>query len=299
MNKKLPEYLLKFSTNVKMIAFVTAFSFLFIFVYTPFSDSLWFNSNDSTMRFVFSSATIFGGSIVLLVSRLWLVVIGRHRTISLLQYIFWLLAEIVLIAFLYSIFNALLLDDPRNFTEILQRALVFVSLILVLPYLISYLYLALREKDTKIAILSAQNNVAETTEQSMEPLPQEGEPVTVVRPESTVINFTEENGSLRLSIKSECVYYIESADNYVNVYYIVQNKLKHCLVRTSLKKVEEMVEQYGFVRCHRSYLVNLSKVKIVRKEDDAFLIDMDQEGVDDIPISKTYADQILKVFVLH
>ena len=104
MNKKLPEYLLKFSTNVKMIAFVTAFSFLFIFVYTPFRDSLWFNSNDSTMRFVFSSATIFGGSIVLLVSRLWLVVIGRHRTISLLQYIFWLLAEIVLIAFLYSIF---------------------------------------------------------------------------------------------------------------------------------------------------------------------------------------------------
>ena len=72
--------------------------------------------------------------------------------------------------------------------------------------------------------------------------------------------------------------------------------MTHSMVRTTLKSLEEALHSQGFMRCHRSYLINVKKIKIVRKERDGFYIDLDQDGIGDIPISKTYADEILKIF---
>lgn len=317
MNKKLPENLLKLKTNIKMLAFVTLFSFLFLFVYTPFNSSAWFKESNQTIQFLFSSCVILGSIVVLFFSRLFLSFFGKKHQITILQYCFWLVAEIVLIAFGYTCLNVLWLNDLRGFIEVMRRSLFFVPLILCIPYLVFYLYFLLREKDVKLASLIEKNggtklmgNVTPDAEIARfcavdGPMP---DAASEVEPEGAtevsdrlpdVINFKDENGSLKLSIKRDCVYYLLSADNYVNIFYFVRGRMKHCLVRSTLKSMEEALAPYGFVRCHRSYLINLSKVKIVRKAGDGFVIDMDQDGVGDIPISKTYADQIIRVFALN
>lgn len=312
MNKRIPDYLLTIETNLKQLAFVTVFSFVFIFVYTPFEPSMWFQTNSATMQFVYSSVVILGAVAILVAARLLLNFIGKSRHFTILQYCFWLFGEIVLIAFAYTLFIKLLLKDPREFPEVLRRALLFMPLILAIPYLVSYLYFALKDRDNKMQELLEQQEqlllkqklmqmappMQKDTAESMEP-EQEAPASPVTEWADEVIHFTDEKGSLKLSIKQDYVYYIVSADNYVNIFYENKGKMSHCMVRTTMKNLEDMLEPRGFSRCHRSYLVNTKKVKIVRKEREGFFIDLDMDGIGDIPISKTYADKMLKAISLN
>ena len=312
MNKRIPDYLLTIETNLKQLAFVTVFSFVFIFVYTPFEPSTWFKVNNATMQFVYSSVVIFGAVAILVAARLLLSFIGKKRHFTILQYCFWLFGEIVLIAFAYTFFNKLIISDPREFPEVLQRALLFMTLILAIPYLVSYLYFALKDKDVKMRELLEQQEqlllkqklmqmappVQKDTAESME-TEQEVPVSPVTEWADEVIHFTDEKGALKLSIKQDYVCYIVSADNYVNIFYQNKGKMAHCMVRTTMKNLEDMLEPRGFSRCHRSYLVNTKKVKIVRKERDGFYIDLDMDGIGDIPVSKTYADKMLKAISVN
>ena len=312
MNKRIPDYLLTIETNLKQLAFITVFSFVFIFVYTPFEPSMWFQTNSATMQFVYSSVVILGAVAILVVARLLLNFIGRNRHFTILQYCFWLFGEIVLIAFAYTFFIKLILKDPREFPEVLQRALLFMPLILAIPYIVSYLYFALKDKDNKMRELLDQQEQLLLKQKLMQMAPPMQkdtaesmgmEPETSAAPVADwadeVIHFTDEKGSLKLSIKQDYVYYIVSADNYVNIFYENKGKMAHCMLRTTMKSLEDMLEPRGFSRCHRSYLVNTKKVKIVRKERDGFFIDLDMDGIGDIPISKTYADKMLKAISVN
>lgn len=316
MNKRIPDYLLTIETNLKQLAFVTVFSFVFIFVYTPFEPSTWFHANDSTMQFVYSSVVILGAVAILVAARLFLNFIGKTRHFTILQYCFWLAGEVVLIAFAYTIFNELVLNDPREFPEVLQRSFLFISLIMIIPYLVSYLYFALKDKDDKVRELLEQQEQLLLKQKLMQmgpPMQKDTAESTELEPESAletqaasltdwaneVIHFTDEKGSLKLSIKQDYVCYIVSADNYVNIFYQNKGKMAHCMVRTTMKNLEDMLEPRGFSRCHRSYLVNTKKVKIVRKERDGFYIDLDMDGIGDIPVSKTYADKMLKAISVN
>lgn len=307
MNRKLPEYLLKLNTNAKMLAFVTAFSFVFIFVYTPFESSDWFSESSNAMQFLYSAITILGGVAILSVSRFILFLTNRaltrkDRPMSVLQYGFWLFAEILLIALAYTIFNNVIIKDTRDFQQIFQRAIIFIPLILFIPYTVSYLYFALKDKDLAVKSLLAKN-LEQSQGANPSPLPSDElfPSPTKTQPTATngVINFVDDKDKLQLSIKQDYVYYIESADNYVNIFYQNKGKIAHALVRTTLKSLEVGLEPFGFVRCHRSYLVNLKKVKIVRKDCDGFFIDLDVNGIAPIPISKTYVEKMMKVFSLN
>lgn len=310
MNKRIPDYLLTIETNLKQLAFITVFSFVFIFVYTPFEPSQWFQTNSGTMQFLYSSVVILGAVAILVAARFLLNFISRSRHFTILQYCFWLFGEIVLIAFAYTLFIKLILKDPREFPEVLQRAFLFMPLILAIPYMVSYLYFALKDKDVKMRELLEQQEQLLLKQKLMQMGPPmqkdtseyvESEPLAAPVEERAdeVIHFSDEKGALKLSIKQDYVYYIVSADNYVNIFYQNKGKMAHCMVRTTLKHLEEALESRGFYRCHRSYLVNIKKVKIVRKEREGFFIDLDMDGVSDIPVSKTYADKILKAISLN
>ncbi len=288
MNKKLPEYLLKLNTNLEMLAFVAVFSFVFICVYTPFESSNWFNTSSSSRQFLYSAIAILGGVAILSLGRFLLFIISKKATITILQYSFWLCVEILFIAIIYSVFNVLILNDSRGFPQVFRRAILFVPLILFIPYTVSFLYFAFKDRDVKLRALRKETADSVIGSPDSESVQQ--------KPANDVIHFVDEKGALKLSIQSDFVLYVLSADNYVSIYYQNKGKIIHTMVRTTLKSLEEKLEPYGFVRCHRSYLVNVNKVKIVRKEREGFFIDLDMDGIGDIPISKTYAEKMMKVF---
>lgn len=87
---------------------------------------------------------------------------------------------------------------------------------------------------------------------------------------------------------------IESADNYVCVWYIYNNAPKKVLVRNTLKHVADHLSSTHVQRCHRSYMVNLDLIKVMRREKEGVFVEFGVEGVPDVPISKTYIENINK-----
>jgi DNA-binding LytR/AlgR family response regulator len=67
---------------------------------------------------------------------------------------------------------------------------------------------------------------------------------------------------------------------------------KKVMVRNSLKRLSQQLDGTGIVRCHRSYMVNIDQVKVVRREKDGAMLDLGIDGIPSIPISQTYNESV-------
>lgn len=114
---------------------------------------------------------------------------------------------------------------------------------------------------------------------------------------SKIINFFDDKEELQLSLRLDHIYYIESAENYVHIYYKNKENIERFTLRSSLKKQQEKLEKYGFIRCHRSYLVNFANILLLRKDKDGPYLDFGESGLKQIPISKTYLDAVTAYFI--
>lgn len=116
-------------------------------------------------------------------------------------------------------------------------------------------------------------------------------------PPSKIINFFDDKEELQLSLRADHIYYIESAENYVHIYYRNKENVERFTLRSSMKKQQEKLEKCGFIRCHRSYLVNFSNILLLRKDKDGPFLDFGESGLHPIPISKTYLDSVTAYFI--
>src|SRR6185369_14859315 len=69
----------------------------------------------------------------------------------------------------------------------------------------------------------------------------------------------------------------ESDDNYTH--FKLKNG-KKLMVTRSLKEIEESLEQYSFIRVHRSYLVNLNEIEKYIKGEGGYLVMSDGATID-------------------
>jgi DNA-binding LytR/AlgR family response regulator len=111
------------------------------------------------------------------------------------------------------------------------------------------------------------------------------------------IGFKDEKDVLRISINSKDLLYLESSDNYVTIYYQNNDKLKKFLLRNRIKNLEQELKESNVVRCHRSYMVNLERVKVLRREKDGLYIELDSDLVSNILVSKSYSKKISEKFL--
>lgn len=112
-------------------------------------------------------------------------------------------------------------------------------------------------------------------------------------------NFYDERGELKLSVKPNSCYYLESADNYVQIYYTNAGKLQSMMIRNSMKNIEWRFQDTQLVRCHRSYIVNVGLVQAVRRIEGDMVLDFGEDKIHPIPVSKAYAEQIMTYFTNH
>ena len=97
-------------------------------------------------------------------------------------------------------------------------------------------------------------------------------------------------------MKRSELLYLESADNYVCIWYQSKGQLTKFLLRNSLKAMEEHFADTNVLRCHRSYMVNFEQVKVIRREKEGIFLELGIERVPDIPISKTYSEKVMRWF---
>ena len=107
-----------------------------------------------------------------------------------------------------------------------------------------------------------------------------------------MINLHDNNGTLRLSINTDALYYLESEDNYIKVYYKHNEKLLSYMLRCRTRSVEESLKGTSMMRCHRSYIVNLNKIHLMEEDRRMHYITLNDKSIGRIPVSKSYYDNV-------
>ncbi|MBQ3742681.1 MAG: LytTR family transcriptional regulator [Bacteroidales bacterium] len=264
-----PKYLLHRTSLLESVAFVVAFSFLFLITYHPFSNTNWLGLKPDvlvpTILFYLCSVGI------LLISKAGLMLYQIRHTVSVRKYLFWFLGEFVVIAVVYLLFTQQWFESDIPITfQLVARASLCVGMILSIPYLIFGLLASNRAKTEEIDALKLSLK-DQTAAQS-----------------TNLVHFYDFNGVLRISIEVEKIYYIASQDNYVEIRYEMGGKLLNYLLRCRTTRLEKQLESTPLVRCHRSYIVNVDNVtQFKREKANAFLV-LSHPEAKRIPVSKSY-----------
>ena len=273
--KPIPPYLNEKENIIRLILFTSLFALVFINAYSPFGADRWYNL--TRLEFLtYSSLTILIGVLVVVISRIIMYHVCKRHSINLWQYLIWIFAEILSMAFAYALFEKLFLKDVRLFTDLVRNSSRNTALVLLLPYSILWLYFSWRDKKEQIERMADVPAFSDNTR--------------------NMIPFYDDKGILKFSIKKENLLYLESAENYVNICYLNKGKISKYLLRDTLKKIEENFSGTEIIRCHRSYMVNFEKVKVIRKDRDGLKLEFDNPSVTDIPVSKTYVNTVMQTF---
>ena len=283
---KLPRYLLGKYQLIGTVTFSVLFAIVFLNIYIPFSQTAWFGLGNS-VTFIITLIFIAVAILTLIVSRMLMYQTSKHHEIRYITYIAWCLAEILIISGLYTWITVNLPSYVEETTFITySRSAVYCSIALGIPFLISGMYFAIIDKNNTIRLMNFSNVVTEDSETLNES-----------KENMHKITLFDNSGTLKLSISPDNLYYIESDDNYNKVWYTASNgNLTQYMLRCRLKTVEESFKGSGLIRCNRKYIVNIKKVSMLRKESEGYVLDLDNESIPTIPVTKTYTDSILSYF---
>lgn len=278
--KPIPKFIYSRANQILMILFVPLFAFVFINIYRPLDfdnidDSLLSGLNLSRELSILLIALmmVLGGVAVVTISRVILRAYTNRREISYVGYIVWMLSEICVMASIFTLVT-LFTDTDKSVPELFNIFFVKTSLILLIPYTMCYTYFVWQENRRELRSLRKQIDRDETVLQR------------------AYIQILDEKGEMRLSIRRENLVLIESADNYVCVYYINGDTTKKSMIRNTLSRVAEHLQGTRIVRCHRSYMINLDHAQILHRDKEGVFIEHGLEGIPNVPISRTYAENI-------
>jgi LytTr DNA-binding domain len=109
------------------------------------------------------------------------------------------------------------------------------------------------------------------------------------------IRLIAENGKDTLVLMSQDLLFIESADNYSEVVFWKDNKIQKVLIRSSLSRIEEQINQAFIVRCHRSYIINLRQVTGISGNAQGYKLQF-QNWESTLPVARRYTDLVKEYF---
>lgn len=220
------------------------------------------------------------GYLTVVFSRWILYAVSRHKELSLSSLTIWLSVELLLCVSA-AVFTLWLVSGggPLRLGPLAGDILLGNIGIFLVPNIISFQEFRIHELKSKLR----QSAVLQQTFQPTTHLPDQH------------INFYEKGGRLALTTRCSNVLYIEAADNYANIHYIIDGKEDTFILHNSLKDIEKDCLAMGLLRCHRGYMVNVDNVKLMRKERGNLLLELKQT-TRTIPVSKSYSSSVIRYF---
>ncbi len=266
LNYPIPDFFVKRRNTVIQILFTTIFAYAFILIYRPFNSRSWFDVNTGKFAFGVGFVVVLG-MLVVIISRVIMSQIRKVRTITIAGYSIMRAIEVLAMTGFYMMIQKVFLKDPRFWFEVYYTAILNATLILLIPYLMSLLYFAWYDKKQKLDnLLFAKTN----------------------EPESRFIHFDDENGDTKLSMQLNDLLYIEASENYVTIHYLDHTQPDRMLLRNSMKRMEEQLTGFPVVRCHRSFMVNLNRVRLAKKTKSGMVVELSATVPIRLPVSETY-----------
>ncbi|MCQ2312953.1 MAG: LytTR family transcriptional regulator [Paludibacteraceae bacterium] len=281
MKNKIPSYFYSKTNSWWLVVGTALYLELFILIFEPFRSRVLVNNDWEYLLWTTIVVGIFMA--VIGISRLLMHYYGKKRGISIVAYAFWIFIEVSVITLIFSLMLMLVFwyvakEYEWTFFVLFKDILLGTAFTLLMPYtilLLSFAYVNAKNEVVRLNGLSDQKALPD------------------------MYHFYDERGELKLSVRPEMVYYIESADNYVTIYYINGAKLDKLMIRNTLKNIEWRFRDKGLVRCHRSYIINIRRVSVIRKQDCDVVVDFTDERVPAIPVSKGYNDLVMQYFSVN
>ena len=274
-----PKHYLSRGFLYRTVLYDVLFSIGFLFLYKPFSSTFWL-SVSSTRLTLYSIAFYVACIVFLLASKDSFYRFQKKHETRMKHVVIWTVAELAGLAIIYLLFTFLLgyssLSGPA---ELLLRTAFCVALILVFPFLLTFMYAIIQDKKEEIRLL--QLNMAEKD----------------VRSDIPMVNLYDHSGALKISAAQDDIFYIMSQDNYVSIHYLIGETMNSYLLRCSTIQVEENLKDTSIIRCHRSYLVNLNHVKMLRHSKGKAVIILSDNTGTEIPVSRNYYKELRKYIV--
>ena len=263
---KLPDYMFTRRFLFLTVLFIVAFSILFLQLYSPFSSTYWFSLKESYE--MVGTVTMYAFTVLfLLSSKALLMDLNRRYGVGGPGLVLFSLAEVLIVVFIYKAITMLVRQDGMPLWELFHKALFCIFLILVIPYTIAYLYGYAHGLKIQTGSSASRPNGA------------------------LIVSIHDIKGNIKLSLRIMDILYAVSEDNYVKIFYEQDGVVHNSMIRTTAKNIEDDLEGV-ITRCHRSYLINIAKVKFFNNDRDNLYVILDQEGINPIPVSRSYRDTI-------
>lgn len=282
LDMQTPKYLLRKENITKLILLTAAFALVFINVFQPFNSRSWLTEMSDVKYFLLSSMLVIIGMAVVAISRV--IMYKRYgktkKHLTMINYLIWVTIEVFAMAFTFTGIEILFFSDARDIFELLKISLKNTSWVLLLPYAILWLYFSWDDKNERLKKVYEAGRSLINHE--------------VYLP--SMVNFYDKNGEVKFSVKAQDLVYVRGADNYFSVNYLDGKRLSQCMIRGSLSSLTNDLKEYGIIRCHRSYLINAQRIKLLEKKSDGFQVRLDTPQEVYIPISKTYVDDVTSYF---
>jgi len=255
---------------------VAIFCFLFLYIFEPFG----LYNLSGLYKLIIISLYVFAGLLITLV-HLFCLQNKIIKTYNLRNTILW----ISWITFLTSISSSVINDIAFNHGHFYFLSfIVFLGIIFgitIVPIMILILWHYVHTLKNQIKISSQINRkILEKGE-----IPNCTETITI----------EASNKRENISLQIDNFLYITSADNYIDVYYLEGNAIKHNLLRNTLNNIEKQVSNNKSIhRCHKSYIVNISVIDSVLGNASGYKIKFKTTGLL-IPISRKYKETIFSL----
>lgn len=281
--KVVDKYMTNKSNLVRLIVFTAIFSLCFINLYCPFDSMTWYEEMSRPKYFLISSLLVLVGILIIAFSRFLMYRFVRKHSLYYLEYAVWVVAEVFVLSACYTCMTIAVNDNLswwswHDVIEVFKSANINTFLVILLPYSVSWLYFSYEDKKRRL----------QRIEESMKPTK-----------DNVVLQFRDEKGEIRFSVASNKIVYIESADNYVIINYESNNKMTSFMLRNTLKRVAHELKDTPIKRCHRSYMVNFERITALRRKNDEVNLEFDIVDIKNIPVSKTYANEMTEAFLLY
>lgn len=259
------------------------YALVFLVIYSPYSDTAWFGLAKSD-SFLLTTTFVVASVLFLVISRMLMSFTSKNNAIKMtyLKYSLWLLGEIILIGVFHAVLSIVYVELTEfSVPFIVTKSILITLLALGVPYVVSAMWITIKDMRNTLLVTDTKN------------IATDGE---AIAQNIDIINIADNKGVLKLSVKLDNLYYIKAEDNYTIVNYTKNGLLNRYMIRCKIQTIEDNFSNTPLMRCHRTYIVNTQKIKVLRHESDGFYMDFDFEGIDPIPVSKTYSEAVVKRF---
>lgn len=256
-----------------LVLFIMVYIVLFLNIFLPFDIDKWHPVNKTNRIIALTGFGVFGALSILFsqfVLRKWM----KFETFTVKQFLVWVVFELffltALLTFIYDGVN-----NVSSYFHEFWFNLKYTFLIAVIPYSVALLILALFQKQQELHRIKSESKKPVLTNE--------------------LIKFPDDKGQVKFTIPLRDVLFMESTDNYVEIFYRSHEQLKKELIRNSLKNFDRYFEGTPIVRCHRSYMVNLENLNLVKKTGQKMLLKLNHVP-ELIPVSKSYQERFSGYF---